>query len=174
MLEGWATQQQARLLKAHTIEPRLRLVRRFAAFTNQYPWQWLSAEVEAFFADLRSGRRPISVSTARGYQTTLRLFTEYVCDARYGWTAICLEWLGAAPVQILHERNTAGHGPEHRVHIPVGRCRVRVSYVPSDPPGADMNPDEPGDYFRYCVEMWPATEPAGLVVVRQGPSPWAG
>ena len=112
MVEGWATQQQARLLKAHTIEPRLRLVRRFAAFTNQYPWQWLSAEVEAFFADLRSGRRPISMSTARGYQTTLRLFTEYVCDARYGWTAICRERFGTAPVQILHERNTAGHVAE--------------------------------------------------------------
>ena len=34
MLEGWATQQRARLLKAHTVEPRVRLVRRFAAFSN--------------------------------------------------------------------------------------------------------------------------------------------
>lgn len=40
MLEGWATQQRARFLKANTIGPRLELVRRFAAFTNQYPWQW--------------------------------------------------------------------------------------------------------------------------------------
>jgi hypothetical protein len=39
----------------------------------------------------------------------LRLFTEYICDARYGWTAICRERFGAPPVQILHERTSAGH-----------------------------------------------------------------
>jgi len=65
-------------------------------------------------------------------------------------------------------------GPEQRVNIQAGRYRVRVSYVPSDPPEADSNPDEPGDFLRYCVDMWPAAEPAGLVVVKQGPSPWAG
>ncbi|MGB7795429.1 MAG: hypothetical protein WBL53_04085 [Pseudonocardiaceae bacterium] len=41
MLQGWATQQRARFLKeVGTIQPRLDLVRRFARFTNQYPWQW--------------------------------------------------------------------------------------------------------------------------------------
>lgn len=69
---------------------------------------------------------------------------------------------------------TEDPGPEHRVNISAGRYRVRVSYVPSDPPEVDGNPDEPGDYFRYPVEIWPATQPAALVVVRQGPSPWAG
>ena len=34
-----ALQQRARFLKRNTIGPRLELVRRFAAFTNQYPWQ---------------------------------------------------------------------------------------------------------------------------------------
>ncbi len=34
MLAGWATQQRARFLKVNTIEPRLELVWRFAAFTN--------------------------------------------------------------------------------------------------------------------------------------------
>ncbi len=112
MTEGWATQQRARLLKEHTIEPRVRLVRRFAEFTNEYPWQWRPAEVEAFFADLRSGAHPVSASTARGYQTTLRLFVEYVCDARYGWMSVCRERFGAVPMPILHERNTAGHVTE--------------------------------------------------------------
>ena len=36
MLEGWATQQRARFLKDNTIGPRVKLVRRFAAFTR-YP-----------------------------------------------------------------------------------------------------------------------------------------
>ena len=60
MLEGWATQQRARFLKDNTIGPRVELVRRFAAFTNQYPWQWEPAEAEAFIT-----RSPVAVSTAR-------------------------------------------------------------------------------------------------------------
>jgi len=67
MLEGWATQQRARFLKDNTIGPRLELVRRFAVFTNQYPWQWEPAEAEAFIT-----RSPVAVSTARNYQNTLR------------------------------------------------------------------------------------------------------
>ena len=31
--------------------------RRFAAFTDQYPWEWEPAEVEAFFDHLRAGTR---------------------------------------------------------------------------------------------------------------------
>jgi hypothetical protein len=49
MLEGWARQQGTRFLKwDSTIKPRLSLVRRLAAFSNQYPWQWQPAEVEAY------------------------------------------------------------------------------------------------------------------------------
>ena len=109
MLEGWARQQRTRFLKPKTIEARLDLVRRFAAFTGQYPWQWQPVEVEAFFDHLRCGPRPIVVSTARGYQTTLRMFMEYVTDVRYGWPATCLERFAATPVQILHEDNSVVH-----------------------------------------------------------------
>ncbi len=31
-----------------------------------------------------------------------------MCDARYGWTAVCQQRFGAVRAQILHERNTAG------------------------------------------------------------------
>src|SRR5438445_9258110 len=49
MLEGWETQQRARFLKVGaTVKQRMDLVRRFAGYTNQYPWQWEPAEVEAF------------------------------------------------------------------------------------------------------------------------------
>jgi integrase/recombinase XerD len=109
MLEGWAMQQRTRFLKRKTIESRLDLVRRFAVFTGLYPWQWQPVEVEAFFDHLRCGPRPIVVSTARGYQTTLRMFMEYVTDARYGWPATCLERFAGAPVQILHEDNSVVH-----------------------------------------------------------------
>ena len=105
MLEGWKTQQRARFLKADgTIKPRLDLVRRFAEFTNQYPWQWEPAEVEAFIASLA-----VAPSTARNYQNCLRMFCEFVTDARYGWPAKCLELFDAAPQQVLHEWNTISH-----------------------------------------------------------------
>ena len=87
------------------IGPRLDLVRRFARFTGQYPWQWGPREAEAFFAGLRRRR----ASTARGYQTRCGLFCEYATDPRYGWPAQCAEWFGAAPQQILHEWNTVAH-----------------------------------------------------------------
>jgi integrase/recombinase XerD len=81
MLEGWATQQRARFLKeGGTIRPRLDLVRRFARFSGQYPWQWDPPEAEAFFASMR-----VAVSTLRNHQVTLRMFCDYVTDARYGW-----------------------------------------------------------------------------------------
>ena len=47
MLDGWALQQRSRNLKGKTIAPRLALIQRLAVFSNQYPWQRPSAEVEA-------------------------------------------------------------------------------------------------------------------------------
>jgi hypothetical protein len=89
MLEVWATQQRARFLKDNTIGSRLELVRRFAAYSNQYPWQWESAEAEAFITS-----SPVAVSTARNYQNALRLFCGCAADVRYGWATRCLEQFG--------------------------------------------------------------------------------
>jgi integrase/recombinase XerD len=109
MLAGWEQQQRSRFLRAATIRPRLALIRRFAEFTNQYPWQWQPAEAEAFFAGLNSGTQPVAVSTARGYQLTLRLFCDYVTDPRYGWLSTCEQRFGQVPMKILHEWNTVVH-----------------------------------------------------------------
>ncbi|MFD5631132.1 hypothetical protein [Streptomyces sp. NPDC127072] len=38
MLRGWRAQQKSRGLKDETIEPRMRLARRFLEFANEYPW----------------------------------------------------------------------------------------------------------------------------------------
>ena len=112
MLEGWATQQHARFLKdGCTIQPRLDLVRRFARFSGQYPWQWEPPEAEAFFAAMK-----VATSTARNYQVTLRMFCGYATDARYGWPARCVEWFGEAPQQILHEWNTVVHVSDYEGH----------------------------------------------------------
>lgn len=108
MLQGWALQQRARQLKATTVSMRAAVVRRFAEFTNEYPWAWTAADVEAFTTHSRSGGA-VAVSTARGHQNALRMFMEYVCDQRYSWSQVCAERFGARPVQILHEWNSVVH-----------------------------------------------------------------
>jgi hypothetical protein len=114
MLEGWARQQRARFLDWDgTIKPRLALIRRFADFTNEYPWQWQPAEVDAFMNSLRDRRPTFAASTGRSYQNALRMFCGYVTDARYGWPVKCFDSFGQAPVQILHEWNTIGHSSEY-------------------------------------------------------------
>jgi integrase/recombinase XerD len=113
MLEGWTRQQQTRFLKwESTIKPRLALVRRFATFTNQYPWEWQPAEVEAFFAHIRAENPGFTMSTGRQYQNGLRMFMALICDARYGWLSTCVEEFGQAPAQILHEWNSVAHVTE--------------------------------------------------------------
>ena len=109
MLEGWERQQRSRFLHAETIGPRVRLLRRFAEFTGLYPWQWGPGEVEAFTTELVSGPAPLAHSTVRGYQLTLRLFCEFVTDARYGWPVECEQRFGEVPAQICHEWNTVAH-----------------------------------------------------------------
>jgi integrase/recombinase XerC len=113
MLEGWARQQSARFLKATTIDPRLRLIRRLEEFTGQYPWQWTPAEGEAFIAHLRSGAKPLALSTARNYEVTIRLFQEYLLDGRYGWVQACAERFGEVPQQVFHEGNSVLHTVEY-------------------------------------------------------------
>ena len=110
MLRGWRAQQTARGLREDTIAPRERLVRRFLAFTNEYPWNWGSSQVEEWTQSLVAERR-LAPSTIRGYQTDLRLFSEYLCDGRYGWAAACEGEFGpgAYPVPVCHEWNTIAH-----------------------------------------------------------------
>jgi integrase/recombinase XerD len=113
MLEGWARQQRTRFLKwDSTIKPRMSLVRRLAKFSNQYPWEWQPAEVEAFFDNVRANNPNFTVSTARQYQNSLRMFCDFICDARYGWLATCQDRFGQVPVQILHEHNSIAHVSE--------------------------------------------------------------
>lgn len=109
MLEGWRRQQSARFLKASTIAPRLRLIRRMEQFTSLYPWQWTPAEGEAFIDDMRGGPSPIVSSTARNYEVTIGLFVEYLLDSRYGWAQVCEERFGDIPQQVFHEGNSVLH-----------------------------------------------------------------
>lgn len=113
MLEGWRRQQSARLLRAATIRPRLRMVRRLAEFSGLYPWQWTPAEGEAFIDHLRSGETPVRMSTARTYEVIINLFVEFVRDPRYGWARVCVERFGEVPQEIFHEGNSVQHRQEY-------------------------------------------------------------
>src|SRR6476660_10558728 len=68
MLRGWRAQQSARGLRAATIDARERLVRRFLAFTNEFPWQWGPGHVDEWTLTL-SAEHHLAAATIRGYQT---------------------------------------------------------------------------------------------------------
>lgn len=74
MVEGWARQQRSRLLAEGTVGKRVRLVRRFAEFTSEYPWSWQPGDVEEFSVSLRGGSGTVDdPGLSAGAATVLRL-----------------------------------------------------------------------------------------------------
>lgn len=110
MLRGWRAQQTARGLKEDTIVPRERLVRRFLEFTNDYPWGWTPGHMDEWSLSL-TAELHLAASTIRSYQCTIRQFTEFLIDGRYGWAVACEREFGPGqhPVAIAHEWNTIAH-----------------------------------------------------------------
>src|SRR5262245_15081198 len=107
MLRGWGAQQTARGLHGDTITRRERLARQFLAYTNEFPWRWVPAHVDEWTLWLTSEKH-LAPSTIRNYQMELRLLSEFLTDARYGWVSACEREFGAGvhPVPICHEWNT--------------------------------------------------------------------
>lgn len=112
MLRGWRAQQAARGLQVGTVDEREKLVRRFLRFTNEFPWRWGPGQVDEWTLWMTSEQH-LAASTIRSYQTSLRLFSEYLTDGRYGWAHACQEAFGAFPVPICHEWNTITHLNEY-------------------------------------------------------------
>ena len=110
MLSGWRAQQAARGLREDTVVLRERLARRFGEFAGEYPWEWSPGHVDEWSLHL-TAEEHLAPSTIRAYQGTLRQFTEFLVDARYGWAAACEEAFGPGqhPVAICHEWNTIAH-----------------------------------------------------------------
>ena len=113
MLKGWSTQQRSRLVGAATVTPRVQLLRRFCAFTQSFPWSWTASDVEDFTVSLMSGPQRLAPSTIRGYHLTLRMFCDYLTDARYDWVGECSTRFGQLPSQVCHEWNTVTHLNEY-------------------------------------------------------------
>ncbi|MEY9842119.1 hypothetical protein [Streptacidiphilus sp. EB103A] len=57
--------------------------------------------------------------------------------------------------------------------VPAGLLRARVSYIPAEAPDINTN-GGPGEYFLYRIDLWPADQARELVILKQGPNPWAG
>ena len=109
MLTGWTRQQRSRLLGEATIGSRIALLRRFTEFADCYPWAWGVGDVEDFTVSLMSGGAGLAPSTVRGYHLTLRMFCDYLTDARYEWPRQCADRFGLVPSQVCHEWNTVAH-----------------------------------------------------------------
>ena len=107
MLDGWARQQGTRFLDEDgTITPRLSVVQRFAEFTDQYPWQWEPAEVEAYIDHLRSWRKTFAVSTRRNTALVAHAGSR---SSRASWTShfgadFWRDFLANPPLEMLRCR----------------------------------------------------------------------
>ena len=109
MRSGWAKQQRGgRRLQPRTIAGREAIVRQFVEFTNEYPWRWTAHQVDEWFTDLIAAQGKAE-STLRNYQSTLRMFCEYLVSPHYGWSQECEARFGSHPVQVCHEWNTVAH-----------------------------------------------------------------
>ncbi len=101
MLTGWGRQQQSRQLADATVLERHRLLQRFQEFTGSYPWDWTAGDVEDFTVSLASGAGRLAIGTIRGYHLTLRMFCDYLIDARYEWVKQCRDRFGSVAVADL-------------------------------------------------------------------------
>ena len=119
MLDGWRAQMLARGLTTATIENRCRVVRRFQAFSGEFPWQWRPMDIEDFLAERRSGEKPISLTTLRSDSNSVAMFCAYLTHPAYGWIDLCERTFGDIPSQICFEWNTPKHTTDDAV--PAGR-----------------------------------------------------
>lgn len=109
MLQGWQAQQiGGRGLRRSTVRDRLGVVRRFVAYTNEYPWRWSAAHLDEWMVELISQHHPAK-STLRNYQDALKSFCDYLIRPEYHWVSECERRFGTHPVQICVEWNTLAH-----------------------------------------------------------------
>ena len=134
MRRGFAIQQQSRYLAPVTVDQRDGQLRRFAAWTNEYPWKWRPQDVEEWTSAAASERH-LARTTVMGVHLTLRLFMEYLLDARYGWAAECEKRFGTHPVQICHEWNTVRHVGDYEgrpTNRPLSRPELQTLFDAAD------------------------------------------
>ena len=84
-------------------------MRRFQEQVGCWPWEWRASHVDEYFEDLLVRPERLARSTLRDYQLRLKWFSEYACDRRYPWSAICEREFGRGPGQLFDERDLVAH-----------------------------------------------------------------
>jgi hypothetical protein len=85
--------------------------------------------------------------------TDLRLFSEYICDGRYGWAVACEESFGTNPAPVCHERNTIAHLNDYEGRPEARPCICRGCWSCS-PRGCGLTKGETanGAVTRSCEQ----------------------
>lgn len=134
MRRGFEVQQKSRYLSQLTTSQRDSQVRRFASWTNEYPWRWSAQDLEEWTAAAMSERH-LAFTTVRGVHLTLRLFMSYLLEERYGWVAECERLFGTHPVQISFEENMVHHLADYEgrpTNRPLSRPELQVLFDAAD------------------------------------------
>ena len=88
------------MLGAATTASRVRLLRRFTEFAKTFPWTGDRLTSRTSPVSLTSGSTRLAPSTARGYHLSLRMFCDYLTDARYDWPRQCRDRFAQVPSQV--------------------------------------------------------------------------
>jgi len=135
MLDGWRVQQASRHLEPGTIKSRVDVVNRAVRHVGEWPWEWTPAAVEEFIVDVAGNG--LTRSTIRGYQGTLKVFLDYVCDARSPWSELCELEFGSVPRQVFDHQNLTRH----------------LSELEGEPGNRPLTRDELSRFFDVCDEQ---------------------
>lgn len=107
MLGSWSMQQLSRGLAASTVDGRVKVIRRFREFTDQFPWLWSAGDVEEYTVFLQSKQR--TRASIRQVHGAIRVFCDYLTSDAYDWVEICESSFGASPSQVCFAWNTTKH-----------------------------------------------------------------
>jgi len=111
MLRGYGTMLIAAGRDRQSVGKTLQMIRGFVVWSDAWPWEWTTQDVDEWSADLRD--REIALSTLRSRQGALRRFCEYAVNPQYPWIERCLAAFGQVPTQVCHEWNTTRHLEEY-------------------------------------------------------------
>jgi integrase/recombinase XerC len=135
MLDGWRVQQASRHLEPGTIKSRADVAHRAVRHVGEWPWEWTPTAIEEFIVDVASNG--LTRSTIRGYQGTVKVFLDYVCDARYPCSELCEQEFGRVPRQVFDSQNLTRHLHE----------------LDGEPGNRPLTRDELSRFFEFCDEQ---------------------
>jgi site-specific recombinase XerD len=108
LMAGWRRQQLSRNIQQGTIQKHAQDVFRFVDLSGHFPWEWTVGDVDEVFAHARSVQN-LAQSTVRSYQTSVKLFCDFVADPAYDWNELCDRSFGSTVSQVVTEFNRARH-----------------------------------------------------------------